>query len=59
MAWVAVSKQGQDFFPCPSQLERRMKITIMVGQIHLLRFLFVVAASRSSLEENYLGTMSL
>ena len=35
-----------------------MKITIMVGKIHLLKFLFVVVASRSSSEENYLGKMS-
>ena len=35
-----------------------MKTTIMVGKIHLLRFLFLVAASRNSSEENYLGVMS-
>nr|DAX06818.1 MAG TPA: hypothetical protein [Caudoviricetes sp.] len=35
-----------------------MKITIMVGKIHLLRFLFVVVASRNSSEENCLGAMN-
>lgn len=35
-----------------------MKITIIVGKIHLLKFLFVVVASKNSSEENLLGMMS-
>ena len=34
-----------------------MKITIIVGKIHLLRFLFLKAASRNSSEESCLGVM--